>query len=141
MSWEHGIQKRRKTFPNINKEILDKEGYIEEHEAKILFYKFLRENPSFASELLTGIKLFPFQHMAIKSMMETDYFLGIWCLDQNEYVLSSEGFKKIKDIQVFKQSSVGEILIITFSTFCCSSPKLNKITFQKKTQSQITLVY
>ena len=100
MSWEHGIQKRRKTFPNINKEILDKEGYIEEHEAKILFYKFLRENPSFASELLTGIKLFPFQHMAIKSMMETDYFLGIWCLDQNEYVLSSEGFKKIKDIEI-----------------------------------------
>lgn len=78
MAWEHGIQKRRKTFPDINKEILEKEGYIEEHEAKILFYKFLRENPSFASELLTGVKLFPFQHMSIKAMMETDYFLGIW---------------------------------------------------------------
>lgn len=78
MAWEQGIQKRRKTFPNINQEIMDKEGYIEEYDAKILFYKFLRENPSFASELLTGIKLFPFQHMAIKAMMETDYFLGIW---------------------------------------------------------------
>ena len=25
MAWEHGIQKRRKTFPDINKEILEKE--------------------------------------------------------------------------------------------------------------------
>ena len=51
---------------------------MEEGEAKILLYKFLRENPSFASELFTGVKLFPFQHMAIKAMMESDYFLGIW---------------------------------------------------------------
>ena len=51
---------------------------MEESEAKILLYKFLRENPSFASELFTGVKLFPFQHMAIKAMMESDYFLGIW---------------------------------------------------------------
>ena len=78
MAWEPGIQKRRKTFPNINQELMDAEGYIEEQEAKVLFYKFLRENPSFASELLTGVKLFPFQHMSIKAMMETDYFLGIW---------------------------------------------------------------
>ena len=51
---------------------------MEESEAKILLYKFLRENPSFACELFTGVKLFPFQHMAIKAMMESDYFLGIW---------------------------------------------------------------
>ena len=51
---------------------------MDENEAKILLYKFLRENPSFATELFTGVKLFPFQHMAIKAMMESDYFLGIW---------------------------------------------------------------
>ena len=51
---------------------------MDEGEAKILLYKFLRENPSFACELFTGVKLFPFQHMAIKAMMESDYFLGIW---------------------------------------------------------------
>ena len=78
MAWEPGIQKRRKTFANINEEIMAKEGYLEDTDAKILFYKFLRENPSFASELLTGVSLFPFQHMSIKAMMETDYFLGIW---------------------------------------------------------------
>lgn len=30
------------------------------------------------AELFTGVKLFPFQHMAIKGMMKSDYFLGIW---------------------------------------------------------------
>ena len=79
MSWEKGSQEIKKKFPNINQEILDIEDeYLEEEEAKILLYKFLRENPSFCSEMITGIELFPFQHMAIKAMMETDYFLGIW---------------------------------------------------------------
>ena len=78
MAWEAGKQKLNREFKNINTEVLEKEGYLEETEAKILLYKFLRENPSFACELFTGVKLFPFQHMAIKAMMESDYFLGIW---------------------------------------------------------------
>jgi len=53
-------------------------GFLEEKEAKILFYKFLRENITFSSDLLMGIKLFPFQHMAIKAMFQTDYFMGVW---------------------------------------------------------------
>jgi intein/homing endonuclease len=100
MAWTEGNQKRRKHFLNINQEILDAKGFLEEREAKVMLYKFLKENPSFTCELLTGIKLFPFQHMAIKSMMLTDYFLGVWCLEKNEYVLTSEGFKKIKDINI-----------------------------------------
>jgi hypothetical protein len=78
MAWQEGKQKLNREFKGINQEILEKEGYLEDTEAKILLYKFLRENPSFACELLTGVKLFPFQHMAIKAMMESDYFLGIW---------------------------------------------------------------
>ncbi len=27
---------------------------------------------------MLGIKLFPFQHMAVKSMFQTDYFMGVW---------------------------------------------------------------
>ena len=78
MAWEEGKQKLNQEFKGINQLILGKEGYLEETEAKILLYKFLRENPSFACELFTGVKLFPFQHMAIKAMMDSDYFLGIW---------------------------------------------------------------
>ena len=100
MSWHTGKQTSRNRYRDVNQEILAKEGYLEEREAKILLYKFLRQNPSFATELLTGVKLFPFQHMAVKAMMETDYFLGIWCLDKGEYVLTEKGFKKIKDLVV-----------------------------------------
>ena len=36
-------------------------------------------------------------------MMENDYFLGVWCLDENEYVLTRDGFKKIKNVSVGEQ--------------------------------------
>ena len=46
MSWETGNQKLDKKFKNINQEILDTEGFIDEKKAKILLYKFLKENPT-----------------------------------------------------------------------------------------------
>lgn len=77
MSWEKGNQKPLK-IENVNEQVLNLEGYIEENKAKYWLYKFLRENITFTTELLTGIELFPFQHMAVKAMMNNDYFLGIW---------------------------------------------------------------
>ena len=102
MSWDIGNQKRLKKEP-INQQVMDLEGYLEDTQAKIWLYKFLKENVTFTTELLTGIELFPFQHMAVKAMMENDYFLGIWCLDENEYVLTRDGFKKIKNVSVGEQ--------------------------------------
>ena len=79
MSWEVGNQEKREGYSSdINNLILDKEGFLEEQEAKLLLYQFLKGNTTFAVDLLSGVKLFPFQHMAIKSMLESDYFLGIW---------------------------------------------------------------
>ena len=80
MAWEKGNQKERASKTrNINKQLLAGDiGFLEEKEAKILFYKFLRENITFAADLLMGIKLFPFQHMAVKAMFQTDYFMGVW---------------------------------------------------------------
>jgi hypothetical protein len=77
MSWEAGNQKPLKT-EDVNKQILELEGYLEDNKAKYWLYKFLKENITFSTQLLTGIELFPFQHMAIKAMMQNDYFLGIW---------------------------------------------------------------
>lgn len=77
MSWDAGNQKPLKR-EDVNKEIMDLEGYLEDNKAKYYLYKFMKENVSFTTELLTGIELFPFQHMAVKAMMENDYFLGIW---------------------------------------------------------------
>ena len=78
MSWLKGKQKRVGATLRDNKEMLEIEGFLEEKEAKIALYEFLRNNITFTTDLVLGVKLFPFQHMAIKSMFETDYFLGVW---------------------------------------------------------------
>ena len=80
MAWQKGNQKDRPNkHRDINKLLLDENlGFLEEREAKLYLYQFLRENTTFAADLLMGIKLFPFQHMSIKAMFETDYFMGVW---------------------------------------------------------------
>ena len=79
MTWTVGTQKKHPVLnSNINQEILAKEGFLEDKESKVLLYEFLRNNLTFSVDLISGIKLFPFQHMAIKAMFEADYFLGIW---------------------------------------------------------------
>ena len=78
MSWIKGEQDRREATVRGNKEMLDLKGFLEEKEAKLALYEFLRHNITFTADLVLGVKLFPFQHMAIKSMFETDYFLGVW---------------------------------------------------------------
>jgi len=78
MSWEAGHQQRNVKRCRSNEELLQLEGFIEEKDAKIALYEFLRNNMTFAADLMLGVKLFPFQHMAVKSMFETDYFLGVW---------------------------------------------------------------
>ena len=78
MSWIEGHQHRCTSTLRSNEELLKLHGFIEEREAKIALYEFLRNNTTFAADLILGIKLFPFQHLAIKSMFETDYFLGVW---------------------------------------------------------------
>ena len=77
MSWDCGNQKPI-IKESVNDEVLKLEGYLDDTKAKLWLYKFLKENITFSTELLTGIELFPFQHMAVKAMMENDYFLGIW---------------------------------------------------------------
>ena len=80
MAWQEGNQKLR---PNKNRDINERLlnpnlGFLDEREAKLLLYQFLRENTTFAVDLLMGIKLFPFQHMSVKAMFETDYYMGVW---------------------------------------------------------------
>ena len=76
MSWEDGEQQYEKS--DVNERVANAKGLLEEKQAKLLLYEFLRENTTFTVDLLSGVKLFPFQHMAIKSMFKTDYFMGVW---------------------------------------------------------------
>lgn len=77
MAWIEGNQNRRPK-EDINQEILNLEGFLDENEAKQNLYKFLKDNITFTTSLIGGVDLFPFQHMAIKAMFETDYFMGVW---------------------------------------------------------------
>lgn len=61
----------------LNQEILNLEGYLSEDDAKIYLYKFLRNNVTFAAELLLGVKLFPFQALMIKGMMIGDFSMFV----------------------------------------------------------------
>jgi hypothetical protein len=78
MAWEVGTQKYQKRYSGINEIVRAKKGTLDEIEAKTLLYRFLRENVTFGINLAMGVRLFPFQHMAIKAMMLCDYFMGIW---------------------------------------------------------------
>ena len=60
MSWETGNQKNKKKN-NINQELLEVEGFMDEKDAKIKLYEFLRENITFSTNLISGVDLFPFQ--------------------------------------------------------------------------------
>ena len=78
MTWETGKLITRRKDIDANKKLLELKGYLEEKDAKYHLHNFLRDNITFTTNLIGGVDLFPFQHLAIKAMLETDYFLGIW---------------------------------------------------------------
>ena len=50
-------------LPDANQEILSMEGLLNDRDAKISLAKFLRSNLGFTTELLSGIKLAPYQEI------------------------------------------------------------------------------
>ena len=78
MTWEGGKLCVDSKSLNKNEQLLKLKGHLDEQDAKIHLHDFLINNITFTTNLISGVELFPFQHLAIKSMMETDYFLGIW---------------------------------------------------------------
>lgn len=77
---DKGKQRYRYEFSakRVNDTIIDFEGDLNEEDAKYHLYKFLRNNVGFTCELFLGVKLFPFQEMAIKSMMIGDYSMFVF---------------------------------------------------------------
>jgi len=80
MSWVKGKQRLRMEYASkeLNKKLLAMQGDLSEGDAKYYLYLFLRNNISFAAELFLGIKLFPFQALAIKGMMISDYSMLVF---------------------------------------------------------------
>ena len=80
MAWNKGEQGYRldHSASELNEQLKALEGGIKEEDARYYLYKFLRNNISFTSEMFLGVKLFPFQAMAIKGMMVSDYSMFVF---------------------------------------------------------------
>jgi len=63
---------------DIHEELSQLKGFLSEEEAAYHLARFLREDLYFTAEFFLGLKLYPFQAMAIKGMMKSDYFLAVW---------------------------------------------------------------
>jgi hypothetical protein len=67
-----------KKFPNLNENFVKLEGELEDKEAKISLAKFLRHNLSFTTELISGLKLAPFQEITLKGLMNKNFSMCVW---------------------------------------------------------------
>ncbi len=63
---------------DVNQELLKLEGILNDKEAKISLAKFLNANLGFTTELISGIKLAPFQVITLKGMMNRNFSMCVW---------------------------------------------------------------
>ena len=70
--------KYKKEYHDINKELMELKGVLNDKEAKISLVKFLRGNLGFATELISGIKLAPYQEIHLKALMTRNFNMCVW---------------------------------------------------------------
>jgi len=70
--------KYKKELFDINEELMSLKGELEDKEAKISLAKFLRGNLSFTTELISGIKLAPYQEATLKGMLNRNFSMCVW---------------------------------------------------------------
>ena len=63
---------------DINKVLSELKGQLEGKEAKISLAKFLNSNIGLTTELISGIKLAPYQEITLKGMMESNFSMCVW---------------------------------------------------------------
>ena len=66
------------TLPNLNEEFSKLEGELGNRQVKISLAKFLRQNLGFTTELLSGIKLAPFQEITLKAFFNRNFNMCVW---------------------------------------------------------------
>ena len=66
------------TPKELNEELKLLKGELPDSEAKISLAKFLHGNLGVTTELLSGIKLAPFQEITLRAMMERNFSMCVW---------------------------------------------------------------
>jgi hypothetical protein len=71
-------EKYIKEVKDINAELSQLKGYLNDKEAKISLAKFLRANLGFSAELISGVKLAPYQEIHLKAMMNRNFNMCVF---------------------------------------------------------------
>lgn len=71
-------EKYNRIITNVNDEYSKLKDTLEDKEAKITLAKFLRSNIGITTELISGIKLWPYQEIVIKGMLNRNFCMNVW---------------------------------------------------------------
>ena len=63
---------------SINRALSELKGTLDSKEAKISLAKFLNANIGLTTELMSGIKLAPYQEITLRGMMESNFSMCVW---------------------------------------------------------------
>ncbi len=63
---------------DINKELLNLKGELDDKEAKITLARFLRHNLGLSCELISGFNMASYQEIALKAWFNRNYCLNVW---------------------------------------------------------------
>ena len=70
--------KYKKDYPDINAELMNLKGILNDKDAKISLAKFLRANLGFTTELISGIKLAPYQEIHLKGLLNRNFSMCVF---------------------------------------------------------------
>jgi hypothetical protein len=71
-------EKYDRNFPDLNEEFKSLKGDLQDKEAKISLARFLRANVGFTTELISGLKLAPYQEVTLKGMLNRNFSMCVW---------------------------------------------------------------
>jgi len=64
--------------PNLNKNLLEMEGELDDEKARISLAKFLRGNIGFTTELISGVRLAGFQEIVLKAFLNRNFSMCVF---------------------------------------------------------------
>ena len=67
-----------KEIKDTNKELFELKGFLNDKEAKITLAKFLRANIGFTTELISGVKLAPYQEIHLKAFFNRNFNMCVF---------------------------------------------------------------
>jgi len=74
----HCPDKYLREVKDVNAELSQLKGFLNDKEAKITLAKFLRANLGFTTELISGVKLAPYQEIHLKAMMNRNFNMCVF---------------------------------------------------------------